>query len=252
MKVLACDFDGTLYIDGRVRPGDRAAIDRFRAAGNKVGLCSGRWPGDNFESVMKHAGGLDFYIICSGALILDGDMQVLEEHPALSGEMGPFLDLCKREGLSPAFGGIRQAVQVEGMAQWVEGGDTILPREEFLARNEKLYAICVRGESEAQAGEVAELLNAHQKETGLVAYQNRVMVDIAPVGCSKGEGLRFIREHYGLEGPVACIGDSFNDLPMLTSTPLSYTFRSSPKEVRDRAAYLVDSIEEAVEHLERL
>lgn len=252
MKVLACDFDGTLYIDGKVRPGDRAAIDRFRAEGNKVGLCSGRWPGDNFKSVLKHAGGLDFYIICSGALILDGNMQVMEEHPAFSGKLGPFLELCRSRGLAPAFGGTGRAFQIEGMAQWVESGDTVLSQEEFLARNEKLYAICVRGESEAQAREVTDLLNARQTETGLVAYQNRVMVDVAPVGCSKGEGLRAIRKRYGLDGPVACIGDSFNDIPMLESTPFSYTFRNSPKEVRDRAAYLVDSVQEAVEHLERL
>ena len=42
MKIIATDFDGTLSFNGKVRDEDKAAIARFRQAGNKFGVVTGR------------------------------------------------------------------------------------------------------------------------------------------------------------------------------------------------------------------
>ena len=42
MKVLATDFDGTLFRDRTITPADLNAIRRFRRAGNRFGIVTGR------------------------------------------------------------------------------------------------------------------------------------------------------------------------------------------------------------------
>ena len=41
MKIIASDFDGTINYNGRVSDEDKAAIKRFRAAGNRIGIVTG-------------------------------------------------------------------------------------------------------------------------------------------------------------------------------------------------------------------
>ncbi|MBR7101750.1 MAG: HAD hydrolase family protein, partial [Clostridia bacterium] len=42
MKIIATDFDGTLSYNGKISEEDKAAIKRFRDAGNKFGVVTGR------------------------------------------------------------------------------------------------------------------------------------------------------------------------------------------------------------------
>ena len=46
---------------------------------------------------------------------------------------------------------------------------------------------------------------------------------------------------------TVCIGDSYNDIPMLVDGEMSFTFHSSPQEVKEAADFLVDTIAEAIE-----
>ena len=73
MKIIATDFDGTLSYNGRVSDEDKDAIHRFRAAGNKFGIVTGR----DVEAAqwIKPENGLEFdYLItvtrCRGQYIL--------------------------------------------------------------------------------------------------------------------------------------------------------------------------------------
>ena len=42
MKIIASDYDGTINYQGRVSEEDKAAIRKFRQAGNKFGIVTGR------------------------------------------------------------------------------------------------------------------------------------------------------------------------------------------------------------------
>ena len=69
-------------------------------------------------------------------------------------------------------------------------------------------------------------------------------------GCSKGEGVRFLREYmretYG-DIRLYGIGDSMNDLPLIEASDVSYTFPYAPKEVQDKVTKVVDTIVDALE-----
>ena len=78
MKIIATDFDGTLSFNGKISDEDKAAIKRFRDAGNKFGVVTGRdmetavWVRTSFPD-------LDFLISCTGAVICDNKGKVLYE-----------------------------------------------------------------------------------------------------------------------------------------------------------------------------
>lgn len=76
MKVFATDLDGTLVHNKKVTETDREAIAAFQKE-NLFGVCTGR-P----LSCLYDVEGIpfDFYIMCTGALLLDKDRHVIEEH----------------------------------------------------------------------------------------------------------------------------------------------------------------------------
>lgn len=80
MKILASDFDNTLLFHDQeksyYRLEDVQAIKKFQAQGNLFGVCTGRsyngvinWNSEGIE--------YDFYILCSGAKILDKQGNVI-------------------------------------------------------------------------------------------------------------------------------------------------------------------------------
>ena len=72
MKALASDFDGTLYVNGKIDSKDVEAINQFQKD-NLFGICTGRpikhtvyFLTDHFKS--------DFYITSTGSYILDKEL----------------------------------------------------------------------------------------------------------------------------------------------------------------------------------
>ena len=74
-------------------------------------------------------------------------------------------------------------------------------------------------------------------------------VVIVRKGCSKGTGIKIIKDHYRLE-KIAGIGDSYNDLPMLNVVDTAFTFKTSPQEIKKQVHYCVNDIAEAIALLE--
>ncbi len=78
--------------------------------------------------------------------------------------------------------------------------------------------------------------------------------EVMPQGCSKASGIRFLMEHFSVsrEDTIA-IGDSTNDLPMLTYAGLSIAMKESDDIVLKQAGYITDTVEndgiqKAMEH----
>ena len=74
MKALASDFDRTLFFydesGSYYRLEDVQAIKHFQSLGNLFGVCTGR-SYKGIEDFNPHQIDYDFYILCSGAKILD-------------------------------------------------------------------------------------------------------------------------------------------------------------------------------------
>ena len=77
MKALASDFDGTLYFEDGIKENDQQAIVQFQKY-HLFGLCTGR-PLIGVQHYIKDCIQPDFYIVSSGACILDKECHVLYE-----------------------------------------------------------------------------------------------------------------------------------------------------------------------------
>ncbi|MBM7704713.1 Cof-type HAD-IIB family hydrolase [Metabacillus iocasae] len=73
-------------------------------------------------------------------------------------------------------------------------------------------------------------------------------LDIMPKSISKGNAIQLLIEHLQIKPKeVACIGDSFNDIPMFKLTPNSFAMSTAPEAVKKEAAHVVDSVSEAIQ-----
>lgn len=256
MKILASDFDGTLYFpkEGGLRPGDIQAIEAFQARGNKFGLCTGR-PLKGVLGMLGDKVHPDFYVLCSGALVLTGDLQPIYARPmdpqGVNRVLG-FWQGCRDQGVQLVAFTLGEIYLPDSFCQspYVQKDPLMSqiarPISQLQDQGGAVYGISLTARDPQAAAALLQQMEQAGVLAGCQGFQNAASIDLVAAGCSKRRGLEQLKAHYGLEQPIACIGDSYNDLPMLEATPLSFTFRSSPAPVREKAAYTVDSEAQAI------
>ncbi len=250
-KVFASDFDGTLYFylaeEDRKLPAENVEkVREYQAAGHLFGLCTGRQVG----GLTPFIGGIihpDFYITSSGANIVDGDFQEISKHGVDPETADALVKLLRPKGF-------RLTLDVEGDICVFEKMD--YPGKYYVINGVEdcppglIHQVSVHTESLEDAAYYAAYVNEHFGDR-VNAFQNVIEIDIAPKGCSKGNGVHMLREKLEEKyGPIRLygIGDSVNDLPLLEASDVSYTFPYAPEHVRERADFVVDTIVDALEH----
>ncbi len=243
-RLIASDFDGTLYFSDRpehVSREDLAAIRDFQAEGGLFGACTGR----PLVALTKDSAGLvpfDFYIAMSGATVFDRDMRPIFQHTLER-------DFVRetRERFLPYYDG---AVDLLCAADdyWVIGsnnGYSVLEEaSSFDDLPDPLYGFTMRFPTEEITAEMVVSFNESYSDVA-VAYQNVTGMDVMPKGCSKGEGLRIAAGYYGAT-ITGGIGDAANDIPLLDAVDVAYTFDYSHADVQDHAQVLVKSAAGAI------
>lgn len=242
---FASDYDGTLCISNwetgeeRFDPRVVEAVRRYQEAGGLFGICTGR-PLFSVENGVKGVVDLDFYIVTTGAQVLDRRKNVLFERTF---DVGLGNELYKRymaEGVS--YVAITESEYLGvgtpfGLASHVVGtldeieGKLLGVSLEF--HGDEAAARAARDDMNRRFGDVIE------------GFQNKGSVDVVMRGCSKGSGVDVLHRELGVECVVG-IGDSYNDLALLEAADVSYTFHSSPQEVRDAADRVVSDLAAAL------
>ncbi len=249
-KVFASDFDGTLYFykaeeERRLPPENVEKVREYQQAGHLFGLCTGRQVG----GLTPFISGLirpDFYITSTGANIVDGQMKEIFRRGIDRDVADAIIKL-----VNPAEH--RISIDIDGVihvfSEMDYPGEYRVINSIYDAEPGMVHQLGVHTESQMEAAALAEKINkvfgAH-----INAFRNVVEVDIAPKGCTKGKGVEhlkeYMKEHYG-DMKLYGIGDSINDLPLLEASDVSYTFPYAPKEVRDKADKVVETIVDALE-----
>ena len=73
MKLLASDFDNTLWFEDHMKDEDVKAIHEFQKHGHLFGICSGRSLSGILRPSKPYDIQYDFFILLSGGLILNKD-----------------------------------------------------------------------------------------------------------------------------------------------------------------------------------
>ena len=242
-RAVASDFDNTLFFWGDEEPlraADLFGILYFQQRGGLFGLCTGR----SLVGVRDEIGPWmhpDFYILASGALVIDGEENVLFRQ---------CLSLKTVESIYDRYSSSLYAVIQANDTVYTFRDETYLQThiDSFEELKEAyVYGLSLAAQDEKTAAEVAAEINEIYGEE-VTAFLNVTHVDIVPKGCSKGSGIEVIRKAFSIREMYG-IGDSYNDLPLLESVDHPYTLTHAPAEVQDAAEGVVRGVSELLERI---
>lgn len=247
---FASDFDGTLCQsdwetwEEHYDPAVLDAVRRYQRAGGLFGVCTGRTLGavtKSLEGILT----LDFYIVATGAQVFDKDLRPIFQRTI---DRDVASQLCE----------MYVSDKVDAVA--VVDGDLVSVGKQLapdvpvvgslgeLAGN--LYGVSFECHGDVDlARQVRDDMNK-RFGTAVEGFQNLGSVDVVAKGCSKGAGVEIAKDALG----VSCIagaGDSYNDLPLLQTADVSYTFHDSPQSVREAATHVVSNLADALAHFTR-
>lgn len=244
MKLLASDFDQTLLFESKMKIKDVESIKSFQKEGNLFGLCTGRSLKGVLEPSLPYQLTYDFYILLSGALILDRDFHVLYESLISYDLVKDIYTFNHQQDMSVVVNDERYKLYKKKIKDF--GGIHIESFDDLNVSHVSALSFHYSIENIEQAKHDSEAIN---KKFGhvITAFHNNQHIDIAPIGCSKGEGIKIIRDHFHLKNEaVFGIGDTYNDLPMLNEVHTGFTFDYSPLEVQSKACHIVEHLSDAI------
>lgn len=197
--VLATDYDATLAEDGRVAQETICALERWRAAGRRLILVTGREVAD-LRSVFPRLNLFDAVVAENGGVLL---LPPREEAELLT---------------RPADQELRRRLSERGVKP-LSVGQTIIATTQW-------HAETVRQEIEALGLKVQVILN-----------KSSLMV--LPAGVDKASGLKVALQRLGLsEQQAVGVGDAENDLVLLELCGLAVAVANALPAVRDRADWV--------------
>lgn len=255
MKILASDFDGTLYYEGSQLAEDIQAIKEFRAAGNRFGIVSGRSMESLKEAIMKYKIPFDFLVLNNGGIIYDENEKLIDAHYLNHEQAIKIIKHIKTLTGVGAYvindGYYRHKFVVDQKSvdfKYSGLTDESASEVDILAKT-RIAQIVISLSDEHQAKKIAQ--NIHDMfAKDACAYVNTHCIDIVPVNISKGNALMNIVEMFGVcKQCVHVIGDSYNDLSMIQNYQ-GYAMKWAPKEVLDQAIRSYVSVKECIENIQ--
>lgn len=275
IKLIALDIDGTLLgPDGQVSRRNAAALHSAQAAGIQIAIATGRR--HTYAHKVLHSIGLDastLLVSSNGAVVRQFDSTLIERTlmPLATARWLCSLLGDYRNALVITFDKIasgggeeeRGALVIEQMEDLHQSIDRwMLANEPFIARICPIED-CLNGDAPIQmmlTGSVermrrAEALLSAQpgvravgdtRADGLISlnrteYPERDLsiLDILPIGCSKGAALARIAAAAGIEpAEIMAIGDNWNDLSMLEFAGHPVLMANAPEDLLAQAKSL--------------
>ncbi|TXK72113.1 HAD family hydrolase [Paenibacillus sp. N3.4] len=256
IKLIVSDLDGTLLDHSKkVTQREITAITKAKEAGITLCLASGRMNVE-IQQVLKEIGHQAHSVSQNGAFIHMEDGTFLQSQlfqPKLAKQVYQLLKdfdlvklICTGEAnyitsMSPASEEVQSRTFRPFIIKEDLEKDLLLDLEtsKFSMFGELEILLRLKALMEEKLGDQLEMF-----------LSDKDCLDIMPLNVSKGRSLLVLIEKLGLQREeIACFGDSFNDVSMFSITPHSFAMRGAHPEVKQHAAYHVDSVAEAIEHV---
>ena len=238
MRLIATDYDGTLN-HGGIDQEKLTAIRRWRAAGNKFGVISGRGP-DFLAQLQKELGDdFDFLASCNGGIATDSHGGDLFRHQCDCVDVKAFVADIFAWGSHTLYVNYDDQCILLGTAECREPYDFIPPEElpDISSFCKMATFFATPEEAEVMAAKIREKYG--DKVNPL---QNWWCVDIAPFGVDKATGIRELCAHYGVaEADVIAVGDNLNDMAMIEAFR-SYAMEHGNEQLKAKATHTIDNV----------
>ena len=259
MKLIFLDIDGTLTVPGENIPPASAldAIEKARACGHKIFLCTGRNP-DMLSPLLVY--GFDGVVACAGGYVTVGD-EVLFDLPMTDEQRDMALNSLHGKGVFCTIEAKDGSWGDENMDEFLkdqpEGNSEIERWRKALSEN-----LGIRPMSEYDGRPVYKVvimcteMEQLDDAKALLEKDFRFVVQEIPAhGCingelisrsfDKGKGVELVREHFGVaKEDTIGFGDSMNDLEMLETVGTSVVMDNGAKALKERADLVCPAVTE--------
>lgn len=226
MKLIASDFDGTIFIDEKIKTEDIKAIRDFQDKGNLFGIVTGR----TYHSLFVLIEGKmdpDFVIANNGSHIFVKNGKDMTEVLKYS------LDQDKIRDVIDFYGGKYQT-------RIFTDKDRAVDKISDLREGEEILSLAIYSDN--------MLENPFEKDFSF--HKSIGVTDVINSAVSKQTGIEFIKDFYGFDKEIIAIGDDFNDIEFLSNTSLSYSLDYvTNEEVRKVCNFSVRSVAELLSNL---
>ena len=227
----ALDLDGTIIgPDERITPAVKDAIARLSAR-IPVFIATGREPQDVFNYA-RQLGLTNPQLSDGGAAILDP----VECRHIWSANLGP--------ELAPDVLGLIEQLDAHFVATHVQGTF----RRVIDIPDWNIVRISALDLSREAAEALTVRFSGHPRISVILAslpYNGLWAVDFTQSGVDKGSGIARMGEMLGVDpANMACVGDSYNDLPMLRACGLPIAMGKAPEELVAMASHIAPTVGE--------
>lgn len=248
MKLLASDFDNTLWFDDHMKDKDVTAIKEFQKQGNRFGVCTGRCLHGIIAPSQPYALEHDFYILLSGGLILNKDREVIFEKQIPLSLVKEIYQFLNKKDMTIVYQDVMYKVYKTKKHDF--HGVYLDSIDELNTKTVSAFSFHYAYDELDKAKVATELI--HQKYGDVIeAYQNNQHIDLVAKGCSKGNGIKIIQDYFQLDiKDIYGIGDSWNDLPMLDVIENGYSFTYAPSQVQKHAKTIVETLADCIKDIE--
>lgn len=242
MKVLACDYDGTLNVCGTVSKENIEAIKKWRAAGNLFGMVSGRYLRYLREYMDKDAIDYDFLIGNNGAVISD-------ENGRASECIGIPVQTVER-----LLGKIRATNPGHISVSFGEGSVVVTPTSRIFVQGgvlcideNRISEVTQLHSSFAEQGKATRLREDCTREFGSEVQcimPSPFGIDYISTRAGKAVGIRRLLELRDIKPDIILtVGDGDNDLAMLQAPDFcGYAMQNSMPVVLERVSRTTESV----------
>ncbi|WP_010282898.1 Cof-type HAD-IIB family hydrolase [Bacillus timonensis] len=252
IKLIVSDLDGTLLQeDNTVKPQDAKALNQALQEGLQISIATGRMDTE-IKEVLKSIGQKFHRISQNGAFA-----STIDERSIFSRTFAT--DIAEKiysTVLNPKFVTIVCSYDTNFTHEHNEYVEDVQKR--------MFHPIIIDPELNSKFNEINpskitligfenDILDMFEKlsmefknEVDLFISETHVL-DIMPKEISKGNAVHKLLDDLSVKpSEIACIGDSFNDIPMFKLTPFSFAMATAHDDVKKEAKFVVESVAEAV------
>lgn len=249
-KLIASDFDGTLLnSEGQISEEVRSAIAQYVCDGGIFAVCTGRMLASILPRV-RELGLKGIVIACQGSVIAEIESGKLIKCGGLNSRDAA--EICQKLEASSdfvnAYSGDRLITDIPADNAGLKIYESItgitaehvdMPVSSYILKNnltcQKISSLCAPENKQRIYGYMLEGFSGRFD----VTYSADVLVEVAPLGNTKGAALEFLADYYGVAlKDVVAVGDHLNDLSMIRAAGVGVAVDNATQALKDEADYI--------------
>ncbi len=255
-RLIVSDFDGTLANSENEVPGEVVtAVNNYVANGGMFAVCTGRILPSILPRVRKM--GLNGVVIASqGSQIAEISTGKLLKNIVFTSEQASEICAClesldtniqlyHNEGFYSTLPEDEEHLNLYERIVGLKSQRTDMPLSQFAKNCEPMFckaAILVMPE-DRQA--LYEKINAKLGDRFDVTCSAKVLIEISPLGETKGGALKFLADRFNIPiDKTIAIGDNLNDISMVTAAGLGVAVGNGEEELKRVAGFVAPSCDE--------